>query len=648
MDSRGSTLLNKILKSTCKLNSLFGYKFPEDSESTPPKLFVVDCKGVKKIINPAICVDGEGYTKGTIDDFLSFNPVLIDLGKSTIKSNFYYVDHTTRPMILPASSIDLYEQIFNVNVSEFTLPISQITVPRDNDFTNMVETWEVFAHKRIREDCIHGDLLPNRLSLNDLSFNETADLVFDDSDEAFPGKMKIFMNPQGNIGSCYAVAMATNISINRLYSRALTMKIKLKPGSTEDLIYGFEKDKTKNTDLIFPIPEKDIYYNYYPQRAASYVGGDVESLIGPSGSGFRSTEGFTEDELPTNVTTMDPLAPGVPYDQTNWRHVLFSAKYHLDMHMQFRNYPSRAFIQYISKRRRAQLLNDNSSVLNQGSSLEYVVNALRLFGVPPETAYDYPQIYELSQEEVQDADLDLQEEFVQKFSFSPDAYVMSLAKNVSPDMECLQLIPIFIDDRKLFPDSYIDVSMIKEFAGFSDAENKTIALVRKCISKFQPLFVNFKIFDDYVQPWIGSKIYPPTPESVARFDGNTKLFHTTNIIGYDDDYEIGDNTGAFILHSTWGNYENGADYGVHHMSYRDFFDYFGTSLWLLHSDLWRHQNGDNDIFEDFVFEDPSIFTINQTQGSFQALMNAFYAQCTKSHIIDMDCVARKMTGSWGS
>ena len=121
------------------------------------------------------------------------------------------------------------------------------------------------------------------------------------------------------------------------------------------------------------------------------------------------------------------------------------------------------------------------------------------------------------------------------------------------------------------------------------------------------------------QEWSDAKIYPPTPDAFANSDPESATYHTSIIVGHDDGYTIGSNTGAFIVYNTWGETTQGAVDSILHMSYRDFFDYFGTSLWGLYSEMWRHQHEDiiaqttNPVFEDQLYEDPSIFTINKTK-----------------------------------
>lgn len=482
----------------------------------------------------------------------------------------YGSDGTERNPYLPGKTEQLISSIFEKNGTVGSEEAQELTVQMPRDFLNNVQTWRVYGQKRLKNAFFAA--IPASADINKIAIKDDLMPTLDMSN-SLPDRQTLLLQvfDQGRIGSCYANAMAFLVYLNRILSDAHTVQILQKNGK---FIYGFN----------IPVEDNDqIYYNY--------------------------------DEK---------------FDSLN--DALIDVLYHINA-IETLDTPSRAYIQYTSKRRRTEIDQNTESVLEQGNVLEIVTESLRVFGTINEHNYQYPAIYYGDTNEFID-----DEEFLFKYSFPPDPYLMTRA-NIRQDMPSLQIIPVHIKDKSLFPDDYMPSPIVHE--GLSTADNKSLTLIKALIANYVPLFLNWKLYTEYTQEFDRGIVFPPTADAITASETNPQ-FHTSVITAY---YDTDDNpsgvAGVIVVHNSWGSdldygfqgshYDNQnidlaqneefivdnrgdgdkrMDDGVFYIKYSDFFQYFAVSVWALSSDLWVHVDG---LFENFNFTDPTIFNTEETE-----------------------------------
>lgn len=302
--------------------------------------------------------------------------------------------------------------------------------------------------------------------------------------------------------------------------------------------------------------------------------------------------------------------------------------------------PSRTYMQYNTKRRRSEIDLNLSSVLSQDMVLEILVESIRMFGVVSEYTYQYSEVYNRDPHNQYE-----EEEFALKFGFTPDAYIMRRGL-LRDDTKSMQIVPVYIEGRKLFPDSYVSSPVIH--TGLTTAQNKTLTLIKGFIANKMPLFLNWRLYTEYTAPFDLGNISPPTAAAIGV--SGQKMFHTSVVTGYYDGESPSGKSGVIEIHGSWGCEEdqseretgldettgeqikldipldNRGDDGVFYISYSDLFEYFMVSMWGICSDSWKHNEGQ---FEPYSFEDPDAFgsSINSVSDT---LKNHFKARLSKT------------------
>lgn len=569
-------------------------------------LIEIDVAAIPFFPSPAIILQNipgteSAKTVACFDDMLTFNPLLVELvgglaglGEITFADAFYYPDQTGRAMILPASMFALFNSIFQGN--QGGVEIREITVKKDRDFVSNIFTWRAYAQQRLIMDPAmvakvkaqtsydYEKLILVEQSGDPNKYEPFADMeetfFFPDDDTKNRHVAEWYIFDQGNVGSCYANALSTLIFMNRVIQRMFTVITTTLDGK---FVHGFEISSEDPTNNIF----------------------------------LNAAEQFdTKDEAVILAHETLNLA-------------------------EEKEIPSRAWVQYMSKRRRAELADNTRSVLDQGNTLDITIEALRTFGTVTETIFRYPTAYGISIDEIDTVSVEEQEEFVQKFAFPPDAYLVTRAK-LRGDTNTMQLQPVFVKGIDIFglnagrfgnpASEYIPDPIDHSIFGITDPEqNKVLTLIKAYLVNHMYLFLNIRVFDDNITKWSFGVIPTPTAEDIAAADADPSAnkFHTVILTGfYDTLPNSAGYAGYFMAQNSWGTeemeigdplsddfqivpFDNArTDSGVVYFSYKDFFIH-ASSVWGLVSDSWDYMTP---LMEPFNFYDPTIFNTEETEA----------------------------------
>ena len=135
-----------------------------------------------------------------------------------------------------------------------------------------------------------------------------------------------------------------------------------------------------------------------------------------------------------------------------------------------------------------------------GSQLRTAMEALTLFGAPPEKYWPY---------------------LPDKFDVEPPPFVYALAQN------------------------YKAVKYFRLDPGATTAE-KVLLSARLLLAHEFPSMFGFPVFEEYTSPTVDNNILLPGPNSI--YSGG----HANVVAGYDDQRKIGDLTGAFLVRNSFG------------------------------------------------------------------------------------------------
>ncbi len=526
-------------------------------------------------------------------------PVNVSLGESEVFDNFFFSDGSIRPLTLPTAGSELVNNILNdtenksINVTQDD---TRILVGPDFGFVNALNVWDSFAEKRFAKSCLTNSL-PTKISYRNVHVGSVGAIgsfpTPDQDDTNLPNPnftlscdgigtgvtISVFDNTpnnpdlpigefllsggifdQGLVGSCYANAMSIIIVMNRALSKIETLTVIQSVADLNKYTYFFKTDSDKT------------YANHKNSFATS--SGDAAEKAANAG-----------------------LLHIIRHEATER--------------------PSRAFIQYISKRRRQE--DANISVLNQGSTLAFTIDALRIIGVPPEKTYLYPELFNIDPT-VTDPTSKQSEEFIQKYSYPPDGYLSNRAIKRG-DLRTLQGIPLYtynVDPDAMgvlaiYDDlsSYVDLTGTSYPSYMSDDQKRYFHLIRNHLNNKIPLFHIMELTNATIST-IG------VVESFSSVDSGLPLenrsFHTAVIAGYDDTRE------QFEIQSSWGT-GGVTDAGFIWVKYQDFFN-ITVSVWAIvnngatgtnitvdpcEGEGWNHLNSK---FEFYRFQEDTIFNIS--------------------------------------
>lgn len=175
---------------------------------------------------------------------------------------------------------------------------------------------------------------------------------------------------------------------------------------------------------------------------------------------------------------------------------------------------------------------------DSGAYLRTTMEALAVFGAPPETYWPYDG---------------RQESENTHFDAEPNAFCYAFARNFAA-LKYVRLDPV------------------------GAAPAQVLANIRSALASGLPSMFGFPAYDEYMNAGADGKIAYPAPSS-QLYGG-----HANAAVGYDDHLTIGADTGALLVRNSWGTSWGIEGYGW--LSYKYVTDALAVDWWTVMRQSW--------------------------------------------------------------